>query len=135
MRTRVGLVGLVLALLSAGVAFAALPPGGTFTDDDGSVHEPAIEAIAAEGITLGCGDGLFCPNDGVTRGQMAAFLVRALGLTERLEDPFVDDDGSVFELSIERLAAAGSPGGAIHLATIGSARIRLSLEVRWRRSW
>jgi len=92
-----------------------LPPGGTFADDDGNIHEGSIEAIAAEGITKGCNppaNDLFCPGDTVTRGQMAAFLVRALGLTDR--DPgidFDDDDGSVFEADIERLATAGITRG------------------------
>ncbi len=39
-----------------------------------------IEALAASGVTLGCGGGNYCPNDSVTRAQMAAFLARALGL-------------------------------------------------------
>ena len=47
----------------------------------------------------------------MTRGQMAAFLVRALGLTDGLDDPFWDDDGSVFEIDIEKLAAAGITRG------------------------
>jgi len=40
----------------------------------------AIEALAASGITSGCGNGNFCPGDPVTRGAMAGFLARALGL-------------------------------------------------------
>ena len=40
----------------------------------------AIEALAASGITAGCGGGNFCPNATVTRGEMATFLARALGL-------------------------------------------------------
>jgi hypothetical protein len=40
-----------------------------------------IEALAASGITAGCGDGSdFCPNAPLTRGQMAVFLSKALGL-------------------------------------------------------
>ena len=55
-------------------------PGDRFADVSGS-HEPNINAIADAGITLGCNpEGtLYCPNDNVTRGQMAAFLHRALG--------------------------------------------------------
>jgi len=93
---------------------ATLPPGGTFSDDDGNIHEPSIEAIAAAGITKGCNppaNDLYCPSATVSRGQMAAFLVRALGLTVRLDDPFTDDDGSVFEADIEKLAAAGITKG------------------------
>ena len=67
-----------MAVPSAG-AQTSLPPGGTFFDDDGNLHEGAIEAIAAAGITTGCAADLFCPTRAVTRAEMAAFLVRALG--------------------------------------------------------
>ncbi len=97
------------------MALAALPPGGSFTDDDGNVHEPSIEAIAAEAITRGCNppvNDLYCPDATVTRGQMAAFLVRALGLTDDGGgNTFTDDDGSVFESDIAKLAAAGITKG------------------------
>jgi hypothetical protein len=76
-----------------------------FPDDEGSVHEDAINAIAAAGITLGRSDGLFAPNDTVTRGQMAAFLARGFELGAAATDYFGDDTGSVFEDSINRLAA------------------------------
>jgi len=40
-----------------------------------------IEALAKSGITGGCGDGSnFCPDAPLTRGQMATFLSKALGL-------------------------------------------------------
>ncbi|MGE5235787.1 MAG: S-layer homology domain-containing protein [Acidobacteriota bacterium] len=39
-----------------------------------------IEALAASGITAGCGGGNFCPNDPITRAQMAIFLSAGLGL-------------------------------------------------------
>ena len=39
-----------------------------------------IEALAASGITGGCGGGKFCPDAAVTRRQMAIFLAKALGL-------------------------------------------------------
>jgi hypothetical protein len=40
----------------------------------------AIEAMAAAGITSGCGGGNFCPNQTVTRGELAKFFANALGL-------------------------------------------------------
>ncbi len=46
-------------------------------DISGNIHEAAIEAIAAAGISGGFSDGTFRPNAPVTRGQMATFLVRA----------------------------------------------------------
>ena len=39
-----------------------------------------VEALAAAGITGGCGRGNFCPDAPLTRGQMAVFLAKALGL-------------------------------------------------------
>jgi hypothetical protein len=39
-----------------------------------------IDRLAIRGITLGCGGGNYCPSQPVTRGQMAAFLVRAFNL-------------------------------------------------------
>lgn len=39
-----------------------------------------IEALAASGITGGCGGGNFCPDASLTRRQMAVFLAKALGL-------------------------------------------------------
>jgi len=40
-----------------------------------------IEALAASGITGGCGGGNYCPDTPLTRGQMAVFLSKALGLS------------------------------------------------------
>ena len=77
--TRWLLATTVVGLLSASsvIAVAAdLPLGGTFADDNGSVHEPFIEALAGAGITHGCGPGLFCPDQSVTRAELAAFILR-----------------------------------------------------------
>lgn len=49
-----------------------------FDDDDGTTHEVDINRIAAAGITSGCSSTTYCPLSPVTRGQMAAFLHRAL---------------------------------------------------------
>jgi parallel beta-helix repeat protein len=88
---------------------------GSFTDDDGNTFELDIEWMNREGITKGCNpptNDEFCPDDSVTRGQMAAFLVRALGYTDDGGgDLFTDDDSSVFENDINKLAAAGVTKG------------------------
>jgi S-layer homology domain len=57
-----------------------LPPATIdyFTDDDGSSHQGDINRLATRRVTTGCADGRFCPTATVTRGQMAAFLHRAL---------------------------------------------------------
>ncbi len=104
---------LLAAVFSPAAGGAELPPGGSFLDDDYSQHQGAIEAIAAIGVTRGCNppvNNLFCPEEPVTRGQMAAFLTRALELPATTEAPFTDAAG-VFEDSINRLAAAGITKG------------------------
>lgn len=87
-----------------------MPPGGSFIDDDGNIHEPAIEALARAGITAGCNpptNDRYCPEDVVTRGEMAAFLSRAEELPLATTDWFDDDGGDTFEGDINRLADAG----------------------------
>ena len=58
----------------------ALPTTTTdyFSDDNGTTHESNINKVAAAGITSGCTPTTYCPSADVTRGQMAAFLRRAL---------------------------------------------------------
>ena len=54
------------------VSFSDVPSGDPLFD--------FVGALAASGITVGCGGGNFCPNQPLTRGQMAVFLAKALGL-------------------------------------------------------
>ncbi len=85
--------------------------GPWFTDAVGSQFQSDILWLAESGITQGCGEDLFCPNQAVTRGQMAAFLSRALELPATGRDFFSDDGGSIFHADINRLAAAGIASG------------------------
>jgi hypothetical protein len=57
-----------------------LPAGpDAFTDDNGSSHEAAINAVAAAGISSGCDAAkkLYCPLVAVSREEIASFLHRA----------------------------------------------------------
>jgi hypothetical protein len=86
----------------------------TFSDTGGSVFSGDIARLAAAGITRGCNPPVndrFCPDEPVTRGQMAAFLTRAFGLVDTGGVAFTDTVGSVFESDIARLAAAGITRG------------------------
>ena len=57
------------------------PAVATFADVPvGAFGFRHIEALASSGITAGCGGGNFCPNNTLTRAQMAVFLAKALGL-------------------------------------------------------
>ena len=67
-------------LLKSKYGLCYVPPActGTFPDVPcPSLFADWIEALAAEGITTGCGGGLFCPNNLVTRRQMAVFLLKS----------------------------------------------------------
>jgi S-layer homology domain len=57
-------------------------PGNAMFTDVATDHVffQYIEALAASGITGGCGGGNYCPDQPLTRGQMAVFLSKALGL-------------------------------------------------------
>ncbi len=108
--TRLRMATMILVLV-AGLT-ASVASAQSFNDvPETHLFHSEISWLAAAGITLGCNppaNDMFCPDDAVTRGQMAAFLVRALGLDDDGGgNRFVDDDGSVFEEDIARLAAAG----------------------------
>ena len=71
-----------------------------------------ILGLSELGISTGCTSTDFCPDTGVTRAEMAAFLVRALGLESADEtDPFTDDDDAFFEDEIEALYTNGITSG------------------------
>jgi hypothetical protein len=44
---------------------------------DAGFYAPSIVKLIAGGITLGCGAGIYCPNNTITRAEMAIFLIRA----------------------------------------------------------
>jgi hypothetical protein len=82
-----------------------------FVDNYGSVFEAEIEILHEHGITNGCSAIEFCPTELVTRGEMAAFLVRAFKLPAGTQAPFTDDDETVFESDIAALEASGVTSG------------------------
>ena len=107
--------GQMAAFLVRFLGLTNVDPGIAFDDIGGTVFESNILKMATAGITKGCNppaNDEFCPNDNVTRGQMAAFLVRALGLTDiDTSIGFVDTGSSVFETNILKLATAGITRG------------------------
>ena len=80
--------------------------------DDAAWWMAHVERLAELGITQGCATepARFCPEDPVTRAQMASFLARAFGL-EAPEGPpeveFSDVGEGVHTASIYALAASG----------------------------
>jgi hypothetical protein len=72
--------GEIAAFLVRAFGYRASDDGDVFADDEHSVFEEDIEALAGAGITSGCGEGLYCPRDPILRKNLAVFLVRTMGL-------------------------------------------------------
>ena len=111
-------------VLAPGPAAAA---SEAFSDVGGTPYEEAVEALAVKDIVTGCDEegSAFCPAEPVRRDQAASLLVRAFELPETDRDHFDDDDGSVHEDAINRLAAAGiSLGCAVPEAFCGEDVLR-----------
>lgn len=64
-------------------------PGTTFPDIAGHTNQSAIEAMAAREIISGS-NGVFNPDNTMTRAEFAAMIVRALGLTTETTGQFTD---------------------------------------------
>jgi hypothetical protein len=105
-------------LTIAGRTFTALQ-GAHFDDvaDDGSVFSSSIGRLSARGITGGCAPTSYCPDDPVTREQMAIFLLRAIHGPGFAPPPatgtvFIDVPATdLFARWIEQLAREGITGG------------------------
>jgi hypothetical protein len=64
-----------------GSSYVPPPCTGEFSDElCPSLFADWIEELSTEGITAGCGAGIFCPNVPNTRGQMAVFIVKTFDL-------------------------------------------------------
>jgi len=100
-----------------GICYTPPPCAGIFADVPcPSLFADWIEALAAEGITGGCGGGNYCPAGAVRRDQMAAFLLKAEHGSAYVPPPcaglFADVPcPSLFADWIEQLAAEQVTGG------------------------
>jgi hypothetical protein len=100
-----------------GICYTPPPCAGVFADVAcPSQFADWIEALAAEGITGGCGGGNYCPASPVRRDQMAAFLLKALNgpayVPPSCTGVFADVPcPSLFADWIEQLAIAGITAG------------------------
>jgi hypothetical protein len=84
-RRYLGHLVLVLAVMAAAFVGAKLGLLGTrevaashnFADvPSNAFYHTFVEYLGQSGVTAGCGPGLFCPEQAVTRGQMAVFLAQ-----------------------------------------------------------
>jgi MYXO-CTERM domain-containing protein len=100
-------------LLGRGLRVEPLVPAEpTFEDVSADAFGAGyIEALVAQGIISGCSASprRFCPSDGLTRGQAAVLIARAMGLeTPGVDQPtFTDTPASAFyTAAVERLHGA-----------------------------
>ena len=88
---------------------------GVFSDVDyAEGYAPFADRLSELGVTRGCATGplRYCPDRSVTRGQMAAFLVRAFGLEAGSAAGFTDvETGHTFVDDIDALAASRITAG------------------------
>jgi uncharacterized repeat protein (TIGR03803 family) len=106
-------------LLKAKHGSAYVPPGcaGIFSDVPcPSQFADWIEQLSAEGVTSGCGTGVYCPGNPVTRAQMAVFLLKTDEGSSYTPPPatgvFGDVPvGSFADAWIEEIYARGITGG------------------------
>ena len=97
----------------------ALPGSAEITFRDVSpadTHAESIARLARAGIVQGRDARTYLPTAPVTRDQMASFIRRAMEYSTgdslpRGRDTFIDDNGSVHEDSINRLARLGIASG------------------------
>ncbi len=82
------------------------PAGDHFDDDEGEFYESAANRLYEVGITVGCGQRRYCGERPIPREQLAAFLARTLSLPISNSDHFVDDENSMFEQAIDKIADA-----------------------------
>ncbi|MDL2273899.1 S-layer homology domain-containing protein [Oscillospiraceae bacterium OttesenSCG-928-G22] len=86
---------------------SAMAQNGAFTDTADHWAEGAIEAWAARGVLKGS-DGLFRPNDPITRAELAAVLNRVIGYTAVTNTAFADVPSDAwYHGDVARLYAAG----------------------------
>ena len=76
-----------------------------------------IQTVGRDGITSGCGNGNYCPEDGVTRAQMAVFLLKSKHGSAYVPPPatgsvYSDVSRNAFAAAwIEELASEGITAG------------------------
>jgi cell wall-associated NlpC family hydrolase len=103
--------GQVASILFRALDLSPATGGSRFDDTGTSVHRAAIDAVAEAGVTLGCTSRSFCPNDPISRGQLATLLVRALEVPAAPAGTYFTDSGGVHGSSIDALAVAGIAQG------------------------
>ena len=114
----------IAVVITTVIALASLPMMTVASDifrdvnDSNAFHDEITELFRAR-ITRGCATNplRFCPDDAVTRGQMAGFLTRGLGRVTWDQGPRRAGTNSVASVTVD---AGGLPGGKGYVLVIAS---------------
>jgi hypothetical protein len=140
-----GSMAVLLLLAKEGGSYVP-PPCTTATFSDMPCTDPLapwVEELVRRGVTAGCGNGQYCPNNIVTREQIAVFLLKTLegpayNPAACTTDPFTDVPcSSTFAPWVKELVArgitAGCGGGAYcPKSTLNRAQISVFLVTNFR---
>lgn len=97
-----------LAVILARAISAPAPKSDHFGDDNGHPAEGAINALVEAGVGTSCAEDRFCPDRPITRGEMAALIVRTLQIKATVDPGRYSDLGdSLYREPMAKLAAAG----------------------------
>ena len=115
-RLPVALIAALVAIAVPALAFANhqfgdVPTASTYHDD--------VEALVGAGITSGCGGGNYCPGQSVTRGQMAAFLNRGLGIATAAYGE-IPIEASIEDYVVVATIPAGASSGGTGYLTVSA---------------
>ena len=94
---------LVPALVLANHQFNDVATGASYHDE--------VESLVGAGITSGCASGRYCPANAVTRGQMAQFMTRGLGVAAAGYGELDAADTTEFYVATVSIHTGGLPGG------------------------
>lgn len=92
--------------------FSDVPTGSTFHND--------ISRVKGAAITAGCGGGRYCPDDPVTRGQMAAFLSRTASRGAYDAGTLSPVPAAPTDLAVVTVRGSNVPGGTALVQLTGT---------------
>jgi hypothetical protein len=90
------------AIALANHQFGDVPTSASYHDE--------VSSLVGAGITSGCGGGNYCPNQAVTRGQMAQFMTRGLGIATAGYGELAASEADNFYVATVPIHTGGLPG-------------------------
>ena len=109
--------GQAATLLVSALELPAVPEG-PFSDTSGDTHRQSIDSLAAAGLIVGCAESKFCPQDSITREQLATMLQQAFEIPGAPNGKvYFDDLGDTHGPAVGGLAESGIATGCANPLT------------------